>query len=245
VLTSGEAGVLRWPLAGCDVGEPEVVLDGPCMRSARSPDGRWLGVVRRGAALLIDGGGEPRELGRQPGLDRVAFSPDGRWIAIGSWNGDGLHVWDTATGEPQAHLAAGEASAMGAFSPDGELLLVATFDEVSVVRTGSWQVERAFAREGPRRPSVPAAFSPDGSLVALGIGPARVRLMRVDGWETIADLEPADPRSLFHMRFLDEGSRLAVATTGHRLLIWNLGAAWEELVQRGLAEPDELGRKTK
>ena len=52
----------------------------------------------------------------------------------------------------------------------------------------TWELLREFPREGPRRPGVPATFSPDGALVAIGIAQSRVRLMRVEDWSTLADL---------------------------------------------------------
>jgi len=149
-------------------------------------------------------------------------------------------VWETGTGDLAAHLLPESSSAMATFSPDGELMTVVDFDSVRVLRTGSWDLVREFPREGPRRPGIPAAFSDDGSLMAIGITQTRVRLLRVDDWSMLADLEPANPYMLFHMTFLDHGRRLAVATPSQRLLIWDLETVWNELTRRGLVDPGDV-----
>lgn len=253
IVTCGVDGLLRWPLtAGAtdaatpEVGKPEVLLEGPFLRGGVSPDGRLLAAVSRRAAFLLDRDGHARELGRHAGLDRVAFSPDGEWIAVGSWGGQGVRVWNTGSGRRVAHLLPDASSAMATFSPDGTRLVVAHDDAVLVLQQGSWEVLREFPRHRPRRPGVPAAFSPDGALMAIGIAQSRVRLVHVDGWRTLADLEPANPRNLFHLSFLDGGRRLAVTTPSRRVLIWNLERIRAELDQRGLIDRGALPwRKTR
>jgi hypothetical protein len=125
---------------------------------------------------------------------------------------------------------------MATFSPDSARLVVATFGGVTVLRAGDWTEEHCFRREGSRYPSLPAAFSGDGAILAIGIAKDRVRLVATQGFHTLADLAPAPPHNLFHMRFLQGGRRLAVATPDHRLLIWELEKTFVELAQHGLIE---------
>ncbi|MCP3915965.1 MAG: protein kinase [bacterium] len=234
VLTSGDGGLLRWPVDGGAIGTPTALVEGECRRSAISSDGAWIGVVRGREALLISRDGSVRVLGEHRGLDRVAFSADGTWIAIGSWGGQGVRVWDTRTGELAAHVVPDERSAMPTFSPDGAWMTVATHGYVRILKPGSWSVERDLQRTGRRRPSIPAAFSLSGDRMAFSIASGRVRLVRVEGWRTLADLKPTPEHELFHMCFVGDDRRLAIASPSQRLLVWELGRLRDELSRRGL-----------
>ncbi len=256
VLTSGVDGFRRWPLLLPErqpdvngetghpvVSEPETLVAGVCRRSSVSPDGRWSAVAQPPNMLLLGSGGSRREIGRHVGLDRVAFSSDGAWVAVGSWGGDGVRVWATDSAELVTHLARGEKSAMATFSPDDTRIVVTTFSAVTVHRTEDWTVERTFRRE-ERYPSLPAAFSKGGELMAMSIARGRIRLVATEDWRTVAHLKPAKPHNLFHMKFLRDGRRLAIATPDHRLLIWELQKLWAELVQRGFVDSEDLPLRT-
>ncbi len=244
VLTSGSDGLVRWPISGDAVGEPSVLIEGPCNRSAISPTGHLIAVVRSRRALLLGADGELRELGYHPGLDRVAFSPDGSLTAIGSWSGTGVRVWATDSGKLVAHLHPEARSSMATFSPDGHQLVIADSDVIEVYRTDTWTSEHVIAREGPRHPSLPPAFTPNGAMIAIGISRDRIRLLATDDWRTLADLRPARRHNLFHMRFIAGNNRLAVATPDHRVLIWELTKIWAELGQRGLIDSPGIPRRS-
>ena len=59
-------------------------------------------------------------------IESLAASADGRWLAIGVDHVDGLFVYDLQTRQPVAHLALGEGSVWGAFSPTEPLLAFAS-----------------------------------------------------------------------------------------------------------------------
>ena len=51
-----------------------------------------------------DAGQAVTKVGRLPGLFYLAFSPDGKWVAGGAWKGNGVSVWDAASGKTVADL---------------------------------------------------------------------------------------------------------------------------------------------
>jgi len=141
-----------------------------------SPDGRRLLVGGdRGKLLLWDLEGARLVHGMQGKAERinaVATSRDNRRLLSGDRFGDRFDLWDAQDGrlvrsfekDLSIHLAA-------TFSPDGRLVLAATFDDGRPV-TGLWDAESgALVHRLDADGSERAAFSPDGRhLVITGNG---------------------------------------------------------------------------
>src|SRR5438094_6674069 len=81
----------------------------------------------------------------------------------GDWGGDGVRLWDTASGQLKAILQAGSVVTL-AFSPDGKTLATASSDPtVELWDVASGQLKVTLNADGP------LAFSPDGQTLA-GVG---------------------------------------------------------------------------
>jgi|ERR1051325_927833 WD40 repeat protein len=93
-------------------------------------------------------------LSRNEGVRGIAFSPDGSTVVCGS------RLWNVETGEQRRGSFPGERAVI---SPDGKLLITATYDEVH-----AWDLvedKKVFSKKTPGSISS-IAISPDGKLVA-------------------------------------------------------------------------------
>jgi WD40 repeat protein len=203
-----------------------------------------VGDRPNGQAVVIDVG-RPEErwrLGGQPGINAVAVSPDGQWVAAGSRLGPEVKVWDRATGRSQTLMPdsmAGSANACVAFSPDGRWLVTGGQVEYRFWQTGSWRLGRTIPRD--RREEMPGliAFARDGRSMAITSSQKTVRLIETATGRTLAHLSAPDPRVIQGLCFGPHDSRLAVATDGRSVEVWDLRAIRRHLAAMRLDwDPD-------
>jgi WD40 repeat protein len=160
-------------------------------------------------------------------VESIAFSPDGSRLASGSPSGR-IMIWDVATRSRLRDLVGHDGIVPSlAFHPEGSRLASACLD--GTVRL--WQLD------GPRRlstldlasPLTAAAFSPDGSLVAIaGEAAPQVEVWRVDAVERLAVLTGTDGR-VADIAWSPDGRMVAAAfsTPGHvgEARLWRIDAA--------------------
>jgi WD40 repeat protein len=121
----------------------------------------------------------------------IAYSPDGKVLASAGAFGFGVCLWDAATGQPLHRLSVPEASTAVAFSPDGKTLFAAGLDALSFIDVATGKELRRLDEVRNNKWSS-AAFSPDGTLVAVGDrtrGGARVVLWDVVTCKEVRRLE--------------------------------------------------------
>jgi WD40 repeat protein len=151
----------------------------------------------------------------------VGLSPDGRLAAT---LGEGLTLWETATGKERYHAARGNAVQALAFSPDGRLVALAN-QEGKVLVLDAVTGQELAQRTGHLGPVSVLAFSRDGKVLASGGRDATVML-----WDAAAPAPPAFAARLTaaEMEGLWKDLASADGQKAHRA-VWALAAAREQV----------------
>jgi WD40 repeat protein len=246
LITSGDRGLLRWPIAAVagspngafQVGPPELLGDpGQTWEACLSPDGRKLAVAlfNRGQSIVLDLGNKADivRLGNHPNNARIAISPDGHWVATATWWGfdSATKIWDAHTGRLVMDLPTTElrGDATVAFTSDGRWLVTGNNGDYRFWQVGSWRPDRVIAME--RAGFAAMAFSRDGRIMAIIKSPRHVQLCDVATGSELATFEAADPQHIYHLSFSADGSKLAVSCNHQVIQVWDLRA-----IRRKLAE---------
>jgi WD40 repeat protein len=239
LLTFGQAGVLRWPVksdpaAGrVQIGPPRQ-LSRPGsygLQMGSSKDGEVIACANMQGAVVMhrDRPGRWRPLGPHPDTRSVAVSPDGRWVATGTHGDRGtrVKVWDARAGRLEKDLDV-ESPSAAVFSPDGRWLMT-NGDGTRLWRVGSW-------RPGPLLDALrqPAAFSPDGRLLAVTQPQGWVRLVEVDTAREVARLEGPHQERSEAICFSPDGTQLVVKTHQTTFHVWDLRLIRRRLGEMGL-----------
>jgi WD40 repeat protein len=197
-----------------------------------------------GEVVILDGdsGAERRRLRPErtsPERVRIALSPDGRWAAATHHEGRVplarafVTVWDVATGRSRT-LPGSLPGDHVAFSPDGRWLVVGGAGDYRFYCVGTWQVGPLL----PRNPGVltagPLAFARDGSVLAIARTLTDIQLVDPTTGRALATLQAPEPRQVSWLCFSPDGDRLAVATAGDHVRLWDLGLIHRRLAAMGL-----------
>ena len=151
----------------------------------------------------------------------VVFSPDGRLLAAGGIDDDGggrVQVWDVRTGDP-APVRFDVGSPSLAFSPGGRLLAaagIAARTEVRDVRSGRL-VKRLDTGDFGRS----VAFSPDGSLLAVGHYGGSVLLLSTKDWTQVGRRLEDHRARVTALEFSRDGRRLVTGGADGTALLWD------------------------
>ncbi len=246
LITSGDRGVYRWPIAtypdsfhgNLQVGPPELLGEpGETWEACLDLDGHKLAVVQRNRGrsivLDLDKKAEKVVLGNHPNVARIAISPDDRWVATATWWGTNstTKVWDAQSGKLVMDLPA-QGDATVAFSPDGKWLVTGTDREYRFWHVGSWQPGRLIAKEHGGFGAM--AFSWDGRMMAILKSPQRVQLIDVYTDAELAAFEAPDSLHIQHLCFSPDGSRLSAGCTHQVIQVWNLQGIRGKLAEMGL-----------
>ncbi|HEY2154324.1 MAG TPA: WD40 repeat domain-containing protein, partial [Isosphaeraceae bacterium] len=254
LISSGTAGVLRWPVRRPSpqeirIGPPEPIgpLAGvPTGRIRLGRGGRTLAAVtddERGLFRILDLEGltPPVTLAGHWNAERLDLSHDGSWLATGTWRGTGVKVWDVRGGVLVRDLPV-DGSAEVLFSPEGRRLLTASGKEYTVWKTGTWeQLLRIPRSQSGGLPGV-AAFSPDGRLLVVARTRSKVQLVDAETGQEQATLESPDPPNVCGLGFSPDGRLLVVTSNQPRILVWDLDAIRRGLAALGLDWQASAGR---
>jgi WD40 repeat protein len=189
---------------------------------AFSPDGKQLATVSSNIAQLWDvtTGREiaPAFHGSTDYLLDVAFSADGLRLVTG---GGDQHprIWDVATSQPIGRpLQVSDAVFDVALAPDGQSFAAASSGQVSVHDLDSGEARLAPFRAAPG--GTTAAYSPDGSLLAVGDIDGVARLWRLATQEQVGP-ELSTGFDIYDMAFSPDSGKLATAGFDGSVWLWD------------------------
>jgi WD40 repeat protein len=176
-----------------------------------------------GSPLRLDGAFEVRA---------VAFSPDGRWLAAGGKTADNaglLGLWDVSVSPPRRYVTPEAGSVIRSLAfcgrGGGTRLAWNTKDELSLWPLRGTEKPRALLRKEDGRRIARIAMAPNCAHLAVGDDrDGSLELWRFPGPSLEAVRQPLETFSgLGSLAFDPTGRRLAVASTGSTLTLWDLG----------------------
>jgi WD40 repeat protein len=231
LLTSGAAGVLRWPVQ-LDSDRGVFRIGPPCplplpagtQQMATDLSGRIVALAEFDRAFVQT----PERVFSVGPLDdcrNVAVSPDGQWLVTGSFGKNGFQVWHIADATKVAQVAV-EGLIRPSFSPDGRWLMA----NHRLWEVGTWRDARQkIGGEG-------LCFSTDGRQVVVQDSSRVIRLVETETGRALARLESPDLCAVHSVAtFSPDGSRLVVTTNdGPAIHVWDLRAIRRRLALMGL-----------
>ncbi|MEX2119654.1 MAG: protein kinase [Pirellulales bacterium] len=242
LVTSGVRGLHAWPIhrpaedqSALVIGPPRRLAAGSFSTLDSTPDGRLL-VAQQGAEgkLFRLESAISQHLAGRPGVNQLAISPDGKWVAGGAWHGQGVRIWDAATGKVAKDILPDVPNSMAHFTPDSSRLVTSKPGGYVFWHVSSWQRDRELDLGDKSDLPGKIAFTPDGRLMAAVQDRERVRLIDPGSLDTVAVLEPPDPQVVGSLCFSPDGCLLAVTSSTHRIHLWDLRAIRSQLGEMNL-----------
>jgi len=229
-LAVAGSGVQLWQTAtGQRIGSAlPAVSHGRYRAVAFSPDGTLLATLGADGTARIWNVTTQQEIGAPMIVDRpgaltgaVAFSRSGRTlVTVGA--GGQAQLWSVAThrafGKP---MAAGPATTVATFSPDGTRLATAGSDGARLWDVATQQ-EIGTPMTADAQPVYAAAFSPGGGTLATAGGDGSVRLWDVATQQEIGAPMTAGPQPVYAAAFSPGGGTLATAGGDGTARVWDV-----------------------
>lgn len=242
LVTANTPGILRFePLVHSDLrslGTPENIHVARRWRALDfTADGRFLAGFNgaSNAVFVFDQSltNVVSSFGPHGEAEEIAISPDGRWVATSSYDDRSVKVWDVS-GRRLVFLEGQGTRPRAAFSRERDWLV--TFGEGLVLRkAGSWKVAPPLPFSDARTLPGPAAFSPDGRILAVVGDSTRLHLFDLERFEDMGVLRPRETALLRSLAFSGSGGRLAAINAEGRVMVWRLDRIRSVLEEAGLA----------
>ncbi|MHA2252650.1 MAG: WD40 domain-containing protein, partial [Candidatus Kariarchaeaceae archaeon] len=167
---------------------------------------------------------------------RIAFSPDGNKIAFASNDGR-IKYWDVKKGEVSRNLTLGDGEIT--FSPNRDILALSGSPHgnyLKLVNETNGQLLGFLEDRGPKS-AYSVAFSPNGSLLASGIGHS-IFLWNVSSkriWQKLSGHQSL----VSSVHFSPDGKMIVSGSIDNTIRIWNITKN-EVILWKSLQEADEV-----
>ena len=196
-----------------------------------------LTAVRKGLCKVVRLEGPPTgPRWSLPGAAGAAFVDDGRDVLANSVDdskGALIELRDAASGQLRRTLDYPHGGHIHASADGVRVILGAGEDKSYLLRVADWSLGPALPKEVQGRGKQPA-FSPDGRLLAIGVGDV-VHLLRTADGAVLAHLQsPQGGTYLPGLAFSPDGARLALWWENGQLTVWDLNALHGALATRNL-----------
>jgi WD40 repeat protein len=147
------------------------------------------------------------------------FSPDDRTLA--GMNGDGLHLYDVASGKRRAHrpFRPVRDRPFLAFHPDGRRLAVGVGKRLTILNLQTMN-EVAEVRAA-KKPFRGGAFTPDGRLLLTAGNEEAVQVWETTTWKQTAGYD-WDVGAVLCVAVAPHGMTAAAAGKGGPVVVWDL-----------------------
>ncbi len=246
LVLSGHTGLQQWPVQTMEspdaltwrIGPPQTLLNTALEHARWGSDAQTLAVASPQGIQLLELGPplQVRHRGDHPNATFLALSGNGHWIATGTWQGQGVRVWNAHTGSLVTNLPLGLNVAV-AFSPQSRWLVTGAPEEYRFWKVGSWEMAHAVPREHAGDMYGSMVFSPDGSTLALVRGRnSDVRLIEADTGREWATLEAGEPHC-----FSPRGNWLVTSEADGLVRLWDLRRIRQQLATLKLDWEAPLG----
>jgi eukaryotic-like serine/threonine-protein kinase len=245
LITSGEDGLLFWPIAiSHNDGKDEVILGkrrfiGEGLRfmaAALSGDGRWLAAATEaGDEVAVYEVAHPENrfsFTNITNVESVAATTDMRWLAAGTWGRTGITIWNVPQRRLETRLSF-PGSARVAFSPDGKLL-AAGGSKYEVWQAGSWRKLYDVNKPDSENGSGVMSFSPDSRRLAVVERGREIVVLEAASGNEIATLQAPRQIGIAAVCFSPDNSKLFALQTDQKIQIWDLRAMSQELAALNL-----------
>jgi WD40 repeat protein len=210
--------------------------DGPVSGVAFSADGSLLAIASVGGRITLwDPEDHLRPRSRFDAnvdgeLWHLAVSPDRSLIVTGSRDG-AVQFWTAGTGESRGGLAEKLERLAGiGYSPDGSLLVTVQSNESGLLRLWDAATHHEVLTAGGMHLAARSsfAFSPNGSVLAVGAPDGRVQFLDIRiGREDEATVESGHSGALTTVAFSPDGQHLLTGGLDGVAKLWNISSRAE------------------
>jgi WD40 repeat protein len=163
----------------------------------------------------------------------VALSHDGEFVAAGTWDTSLVKVWDTDSGKLVKELESGMGTHV-AFSSDGRLFAACSRQALRLWEIAAWRPIATFSHTRAGVATGCVAFAPKSGLLAAAYPNRMIQLIDTGSLQRVAILEAPDRVMLRSLKFGSDGTKLAAATEGNFIHIWDLRRLRERLREMSL-----------
>jgi len=221
VVQLKQGGVLITPDNAADVKLLRTIEEyqGQVWNVAFSANGMYISSTDRDRISIRDAasGQEAFALSSQRlDMNGLAFSPDSRLLASGQT------IWDVKSRQA-LHMLDEHGYSHPAFSPDGAWLAVSGDHPITLWRVASRQLVRAFEAQADNV-SFSIAFSPDGTLLADGGHPGRIRLWDVASGKVARTFTQDVEKDIHDVAFSPDGKWLASVSIDSTVRLWDVAS---------------------
>lgn len=157
--------------------------------------------------------------GHRNAISAVAFSPDGKWFATASLD-ETARLWQLGDATLAFELS-GHDSVLNdiTFTPDSQFVATAGDRSWRTWRVSDGKLSRMI--EQPLGAATAVAFSPDGSLIAMGSSGGEVAIRHAEGGAMVAYIK-ADAQSIERVAFAPDGKYLVSGGADRVIKLWQV-----------------------